>query len=59
MNLVKTKIYRGVFGHLYKVSNARVLISSDEGDSWHLSSYGKGIKFFEDGIRRGYFKEVK
>lgn len=51
------KIYKGVFGNLYKVSNGVVLMSED-GVVWQRSKYGTDLDFFQDGIDRGYLKEV-
>lgn len=51
------KMYKGVFGTLYKVSNGVVLMS-DDGVMWFLSKYGTDLDFFQDGIDRGYLREV-
>lgn len=51
------KIYKGVFGTLYKISNGVVLMSHD-GVVWQFSNYGTDISCFQDGIDRGYLREV-
>lgn len=52
------KIYKGVFGNLYKVSNGVVLMSND-GVVWQCSNYGTDLDYFQDGIDRGYLKELR
>lgn len=51
------KMYKSVFGELYKVSNGVVLVSRD-GVVWQRSNYGTDLEFFQDGIDRGYLMEV-
>ena len=52
-------IYRGVFGCLYKVADARVYASVDGGKTWGSSRYGFDLAFFQDGINKGYLVELK
>lgn len=56
---METKIYRGVFGYLYKIVNGMVRVSIDKGVSWEISNYGSDLDFFADGIAKGYLKEIK
>lgn len=53
----KVKIYRGVLGTLYKVVSGVVHFKVE--DEWQVSTYGRHIAGFQDGISRGYLVEVK
>lgn len=55
---VQSRIYRGVFGALYKLQSGRVLVCT-EGDNWVVSNYGNNLDLFQDGVDRGYLVEVK
>lgn len=58
MRIVDVPVYRGVLDSLYRVTDGVVYVSSDNGDTWRVSEYGRDIQFFEDGISRGYLKAV-
>ena len=54
---MESKIYRGCFGCLYKVADARVYASVDGGKTW--VAHVMDLDFFQDGIDKGYLVEVK
>ncbi|QGH45100.1 hypothetical protein [Ralstonia phage Reminis] len=56
---METKLYKGVLGYLYKIVNGMVRVSLDKGKSWQISEYGSNLDFFQDGIDKGYLKEIK
>lgn len=52
------KQYKGAYNGLaYKVTNGYVLVSYD-GTHWQHSQYGKDLALFQDGIDKGYLREV-
>lgn len=52
------KIYRGLFGALYKIQEGWVFCCT-YGDNWVVSNYRNNLALFQDGISRGYLVEVK
>jgi len=53
------KIYKGIYGCLYKVADAQVYVSVDGGNTWGWSRYGFDLEAFRDGIIKGYLEELK